>query len=138
MHGVMVAGNVKGPRAEQAIIARIVIGKAGIIAMVGNGVTAGIDEIAGTTTMVAGTVEMPGTVTAATAESKIIVIGVTEEIVMTPVRITIVKEGQGKTVKTAVMVIVGITGMIPGIATAKGNGQIGHIRMRNVKEAIGE
>ena len=137
MHGVTVAENVKGPSAEQ-IIATIVVGKAGIVAMVGNGVTAGIDEIAGTTTMVAGTVEMPGTVTAATAESKIIVIGVTEEIVMTPVRITIVKEGQGKTVKTAVMVIVGITGMIPGIATAKGNGQIGHIRMRNVKEAIGE
>ena len=139
MHGVTVAENVKGPRAEQ-IIARIVVGKAGIVAMVGNGVTAGIDEIAGTTAMVAGTIEMPGTVTAATAESKIIVIGVTEEIVMTPapVRITIMKEGQGKTVKTAVMAIVGITGMIPGIATAKGNGQIGHIRMRNVKEAIGE
>ena len=134
----MVAGNVKGPRAEQEIIARIVIGKAGIIAMVGNGETAGIDAIAGTAAMVTGTVEIAGTATAATAESKIIVIGVTEEIVMTPVRITIVKEGQGKTVKTAVMVIVGITGMIPGIATAKGNGQIGHIRMRNVKEAIGE
>ena len=138
MHGVMVAGNVKGPRAEQEIIARIVIGKAGIIAMVGNGETAGIDAIAGTAAMVTGTVEIAGTATAATAESKIIVIGVTEEIVMTPVRITIVKEGQGKTVKTAVMVIVGITGMIPGIARAKGNGQIGHIRMRNVKEAIGE
>ena len=137
MHGVTVAENVKGPSAEQ-IIATIVVGKAGIVAMVGNGVTAGIDEIAGTTAMVAGTVEMPGTITAATAESRIIVIGVTEEIVMTPVRITIMKEGQGKTVKTAVMAIVGITGMIPGIATAKGNGQIGHIRMRNVKEAIGE
>ena len=137
MHGVTVAENVKGPSAEQ-IIATIVVGKAGIVAMVGNGVTAGIDEIAGTTAMVAGTVEMPGTVTAATAENKIIVIGVTEEIVMTPVRITIMKEGQGKTVKTAVMAIVGITGMIPGIATAKGDSQIGRTRMMSVKEATGE
>ena len=138
MHGVTVAENVKDPRAERDIIARIVVGKAGIVVMVVSGETAGIDAIAGTAAMVTGTVEIAGTATAATAESKIIIIGVTEEIVMTPVRITIVKEGQGKTVKTAVMVIVGITGMIPGIATAKGNGQIGHIRMRNVKEAIGE
>ena len=126
----MVAENVKSLRAEQETIARI-------IAMVGNGVTAEIDAVAGTAAMVAGTVMMAGTVTAATVESKIIVIGVTEVIVMT-VMITVMKEGHGKTVKTAVMAIVGITGMIPGIATAKGDGQIGHTRMRNVEEATGE